>query len=142
MSLWDMDVSGITPGEILKEEYLDALELSQNALARAIGVTPRSVNEIVLGRRSITAPMSIRLGAYFRQSPRFWLNLQTECDIRKALRDEKKLTSGIIPMEAVAEDQGTYGVRFVRSQIAQPVNYGRRRSPRCMGNLPEPHCGS
>ena len=104
-----MDASGITPGEILKEEYLDALELSQNALARAIGVTPRSVNEIVLGRRSITAPMSIRLGAYFRQSPRFWLNLQTECDIRKALRDEKQLTSGIIPMEAVAEDQGTHG---------------------------------
>jgi addiction module HigA family antidote len=109
MSLWNMDVGGITPGEILKEEYMDALELSQNALARAIGVTPRSVNEIVLGRRSITAPMSIRLGAYFRQSPRFWLNLQTECDIRKALRDEGQLTSGIIPMEAVAEDQGTYG---------------------------------
>lgn len=104
-----MDASGITPGEMLKEDYLDALELSQNALARAIGVTPRSVNEIVLGRRSITAPMSIRLGAYFKQSPRFWLNLQMECDIRKALRDEKSLTAGIVPSQAVAEDQGEYG---------------------------------
>lgn len=99
----------ITPGEILKEEYLDPLGLSQNALARAIGVSPRSINEIVLGRRSITAPMSIRLGAYFRQSPRFWLNIQTECDLRRALRNEKELTSGINPCPAVAEDRERYG---------------------------------
>lgn len=72
----------ITPGEILKEEYLDPLGLSQNGLARALGVSPRTVNEIVLGRRAITAPMSVRLGASFRQSPRFWLNIQTECDVR------------------------------------------------------------
>lgn len=99
----------ITPGEILKEEYLEPLGLSQNALARAISVSPRSINEIVLGRRSITAPMSIRLGAYFRQGPRFWLNIQTECDLRRALRDEKKLTSGIIPCPAVAEEDESYG---------------------------------
>lgn len=99
----------ITPGEILKEEYLEPLRLSQNALARAIGVSPRSINEIVLGRRAITAPMSIRLGAYFRQSPRFWLNLQTECDLRRALRDEKNLTSGITPCSAVAEEPDSYG---------------------------------
>ncbi len=99
----------ITPGEILKEEYLEPLGLSQNALARAIGVSPRSINEIVLGRRAITAPMSIRLGAYFRQSPRFWLNLQTECDLRRALRDEKALTADITPCPAVAEDAEPYG---------------------------------
>ncbi|MEX2381187.1 MAG: HigA family addiction module antitoxin [Opitutales bacterium] len=98
----------ITPGEILKEEYLEPLGLSQNALARGIGVSPRSINEIVLGRRSITAPMSIRLGAYFRQSPRFWLNVQTECDLRLALRDEKALTSGITPCREVAEDAEPY----------------------------------
>ncbi len=99
----------VTPGEILKEEYLEPLGLSQNALARAVGVSPRSINEIVLGRRSITAPMSIRLGAYFRQTPRFWLNVQTECDLRRALRDEKTLTSGITPCTAVAEDPEPYG---------------------------------
>jgi addiction module HigA family antidote len=99
----------ITPGEILKEEYLDPLGLSQNALARALGVSPRTVNEIVLGRRAITAPMSLRLGAYFRQSPRFWLNIQSECDVREALRDRDRLTAGIEPCAVVAEDKESYG---------------------------------
>jgi antitoxin HigA-1 len=99
----------ITPGEILKEDYLDALEISQNALGRALGVSPRAINEIVHGRRSITAQMSIRLGAYFRQSPRFWLNIQSECDIRQALRNQKKLTAHIQPIESVAEPPSDYG---------------------------------
>lgn len=98
----------ITAGEILLEDYLVPLGISQNALARALGVSPRSVNEIVLGRRSITAPMSIRLGAYFRQSPRFWLNIQTECDIRAALRQKKELTKSIKPLR-VAEERKKYG---------------------------------
>lgn len=101
----------MTPGEILKEDYLDPLGISQNALGRALGVSPRAINEIVHGRRSITAQMSIRLGAYFRQSPRFWLNIQTECDIRAALRDQKKLTASIKPMESVAEAPSEYGER-------------------------------
>lgn len=102
-------MKSITPGEILKEDYLDPLTISQNALGRSLGVSPRAINEIVHGRRSITAPMSIRLGAYFRQSPRFWLNIQTECDIRKAIRDEKKLTAHIEPIDAVAEEPSKYG---------------------------------
>lgn len=99
----------ITPGEILKEDYLDPLGLSQNGLARALGVSPRTVNEIVLGRRAITAPMSVRLGAYFRQSPRFWLNIQTECAVRMALREKDQLTAGIEPCAFVAEEQESYG---------------------------------
>ena len=98
----------ITPGEILKEDYLDPLGISQNALGRALGVSPRAINEIVHGKRAVTAPMSIRLGAYFRQSPRFWLNLQTECDIRNAMRDQKTLTAHIKPLDAVAEDHSNY----------------------------------
>jgi len=101
----------ITPGEILKEDYLDPLGISQNALGRALGVSPRAINEIVHGRRSITAPMSIRLGAYFRQSPRFWLNIQAECDIRQAMRSQKKLTAHIRPIESVAERPSDYGKR-------------------------------
>lgn len=102
-------MKAITPGEILKDDYLDPLGISQNALGRALGVSPRAINEIVHGHRSITAPMSIRLGAYFRQSPRFWLNIQTECDIRKAMRDQRKLIEKIQPIEAVTETPSKYG---------------------------------
>jgi len=90
------------------EDYLLPLELSQNALGRSLGVSPRAINEIVHGKRKISAAMSIRLGAYFNQSPRFWLNIQTECDVRKTLKDQPSLTRDIKPFQAVAEDKGTY----------------------------------
>ncbi len=77
----------ITPGEILLEEYLKPMGISQNAMARAIGVSPRAINEIVHGRRSITPAMSIRFGAFFGQSDEFWHGLQTECDSRKMARE-------------------------------------------------------
>lgn len=92
----------IWPGEILLEEYLRPLGISQNAFARAIGVSPRSINEIVLGRRAITPDMSIRFGTALRQSPRFWLNLQTECDFRQAMRRQRKLTVSIRPVAALS----------------------------------------
>lgn len=68
----------ITPGEILLEEYLKPMGISQNAMARAIGVAPRAINEIVHGRRSITPSMSIRFGAFFNQSDQFWHGIQVE----------------------------------------------------------------
>jgi len=87
----------ITPGEILLEEYLKPMGISQNAMARAIGVAPRAINEIVLGKRSITPQMSIRFGAFFGQSEDFWHGLQVECDFR-ALRGRKmELTRDIRP---------------------------------------------
>ncbi len=70
----------LTPGEILLEEYLKPMGISENAMARAIGVSPRAINEIVLGWRSITPPMSIRFGTFFRQPDKFWHGLQVECD--------------------------------------------------------------
>lgn len=111
ITLCVIGMEALTPGEILKEDYLDPLEISQNALGRAIGVSPRAINEIVHGRRSITAQMSVRFGAYFRQSPRFWLNIQMECDIREALRNRKKLTEHIRPIESVAEESPDYGAK-------------------------------
>ena len=72
----------ITPGEILLEEYLRPMGISQNAMARAIGVPPRTVNEIVLGKRAITPAMSIRFVALFSQSDTFWHGIQVECDFR------------------------------------------------------------
>ena len=85
----------ITPGEILLEEYLKPMGISQNAMARAIGVSPRAINEIVLGRRSITPPMSIRFGAFFGQSDKFWHGIQVECDFRKLAGDRNRLIADI-----------------------------------------------
>jgi len=91
----------ITPGEILLEEYLGPMGISQNAMARAVGVAPRAINEIVHGRRAITPQMSIRFGAFFGQSEDFWHGIQVECDFR-ALRDKaKELTRNIQPASAL-----------------------------------------
>jgi len=91
----------ITPGEILLEEYLIPMNISQNAMARAIGVAPRAINEIILGKRSITIEMSIRFGEFFEQSPEFWHGLQIECDFRSAKKRTTKLTKGITRARAL-----------------------------------------
>ncbi|WP_176080774.1 HigA family addiction module antitoxin [Paraburkholderia tropica] len=79
-----------TPGEILNEDWLKPLGVSQYALAKAIGVPPRRINEIVLGKRAITADTAVRLAVYFGTDARSWMELQahydTEC-ARKALAD-------------------------------------------------------
>ncbi|MCY4614384.1 MAG: HigA family addiction module antitoxin [Nitrospira sp.] len=87
----------ITPGEILLEEYLKPMGISQNAMARAIGVAPRAINEIVHGRRSITPAMSIRFGAFFGQSDQFWHGIQVECDFRKLAGEKHRLTVDVLP---------------------------------------------
>src|ERR1700680_901100 len=85
----------IHPGEILFREYLKPLGVSQNALARSLGITPKTISEIVLGKRGISPEMSIRLSKFFGQSARFWLNLQTEYDFRCALRRRRILTANV-----------------------------------------------
>ncbi len=74
-------IAPIHPGEILREEFLEPLEVSQNRLAVAIGVPPRRINEIVHGKRRITADTALRLARYFGTTDRFWLNLQTRYDL-------------------------------------------------------------
>ena len=71
----------IHPGEILLEEFLKPLGISQYRLAKSISVPARRVNEIVLGKRSISADTALRLGMYFRTSPQLWLNLQSHHDL-------------------------------------------------------------
>ncbi len=71
----------IHPGEILLEEFLNPMDISQYRLAKDISVPPRRINEIVHGNRSITADTALRLGRYFGLSPRFWLNLQNRFDL-------------------------------------------------------------
>ena len=71
----------IHPGEILLEEFLEPMGISQYRLAKDISVPPRRINEIVHGKRSITADTALRLGRFFNMSPQFWLNLQTRFDL-------------------------------------------------------------
>ena len=71
----------IHPGEILKEEFLEPMGISQYRLAKDISVPPRRINEIVHGKRAITADTALRLGRFFAMSPQFWLNLQTRYDL-------------------------------------------------------------
>ncbi|TDI46556.1 MAG: addiction module antidote protein, HigA family [Acidobacteria bacterium] len=71
----------VHPGEVLLEEFLGPMGLSQNALARGIGVPPRRINEIVHGARRVTADTALRLGRFFRTSPEFWLGLQMDYEL-------------------------------------------------------------
>ncbi|PXA03442.1 addiction module antidote protein, HigA family [Coraliomargarita sinensis] len=97
----------ITPGEILLEEYLKPMGISQNAMARAIGVAPRAINEIVHAKRSITPQMSMRFGVFFGQSEDFWHGIQVECDFRTLRKEAKKITEHVLPAESlmVSEDK-------------------------------------
>jgi addiction module HigA family antidote len=81
------------PGEILLEDFLKPMELSQTALARSIGVPPRRINEIVLGKRAITADTDLRLARYFKMSDGFFLGLQTDYELmarRREIADQLK----------------------------------------------------
>jgi len=90
----------VTPGEILLEEFLKPMELSQNALARAIRVPPRRINEIVLGLRAITADTDLRLARYFGMSEGFFLGLQTDYDLRAKKREIGSDLAAIRPKAA------------------------------------------
>jgi antitoxin HigA-1 len=79
----------VMPGEILKEEFLAEYGLSQNQLAKAIGISPNRIAEIVNNRRRISADTALRLSLYFGNSPEFWMNLQTNYDLRVARRNLK-----------------------------------------------------
>lgn len=88
----------VTPGEMLKEEFLAAYGLSQNRLAKAIGISPNRIAEIVNNRRRITADTALRLSFFFGNSAEFWMNLQANYDLRVARKnldpeDERRIRS-------------------------------------------------
>ena len=89
----------IHPGEILMEEFLEPLEVSQNRLAVAIGVPPRRINEIVHGKRAITADTALRLGRYFGIDPQFWLNLQSHYELELAEDRAAEQIAAITPLK-------------------------------------------
>jgi len=91
----------IHPGEILREEYMLPLGLSANALSRALGVTPARINDIVRGRRAITADTALRLARYFGTDARSWMNLQSIHDLRVAeLAQAKRIVATVRPRAA------------------------------------------
>lgn len=94
-------IAPIHPGEILKKEFLDPMELSQRAFARRIDVPPNRINQIVRGRRGITGDTAIRLGLALNTSPEMWLHLQTRYELEKAEdKSEPELKQKIKPVTA------------------------------------------
>jgi addiction module HigA family antidote len=88
----------VTPGEMLRDEFLKGYSLSQNRLAKAIGISPNRIAEIVNNRRRITADTAVRLALFFGNSPEFWMNLQANYDLKIARRaldpeEEKRILS-------------------------------------------------
>jgi addiction module HigA family antidote len=92
----------VHPGEVLLEEFLEPFDISQNRLAREIGVPPRRINEIVLGKRSITPDTALRLSRYFGTSSRFWLGLQMDYDLEETEREKaEEIERKVQPLEQV-----------------------------------------
>jgi antitoxin HigA-1 len=94
-------IPAIHPGEILFEEFLKPLNISQNQIGNALGVSPRRINEIIHGKRSVTADTALRLSAYFGNSETFWLGLQMDYDLDIA-RDSlaKRIQKEVHPLVA------------------------------------------
>jgi antitoxin HigA-1 len=91
-----------TPGEVLLSEFIEPMGLTQNGLARAIGVPPRRINEIVLGKRSITAATDLRLARYFGVSEAFWPGLQADHDLLQRRREIDAGLARIAPYRPAA----------------------------------------
>ena len=98
----DPEFALVTPGEILKEEFLAEYELSQSQLARAIDISPNRIADIVNNRRRITADPALRLSLYFGNSAEFWLNLQAHHDLKAARRSLSPQTEAHIKNQRAA----------------------------------------
>ena len=94
-------IDPVHPGEVLMEEFLDPLGVTQHRLAVEIGVPPRRINEIVHGKRRITADTALRLARYFGTTDRFWLNLQIRYDLEVEKDHLGNSLDRIEPLEAV-----------------------------------------
>ncbi|OAI46492.1 XRE family transcriptional regulator [Gammaproteobacteria bacterium SCGC AG-212-F23] len=97
------NLSPIHPGEILFEEFMKPMGISQYRLAKELHIGAIRINEIIHGKRSITADTAIRLGRYFNMEAKFWMNLQASYDLDKAMIDSRKaIYREIIPLDDVA----------------------------------------
>jgi addiction module HigA family antidote len=92
-------MQSIHPGEILMEDFIEGFGITQNKLAVALGVPPRRINEIVHGKRGITADTAMRLAKYFGTSAEFWMNLQAHYELRTQARDLESQLALIQPLQ-------------------------------------------
>ena len=94
----DRALANVTVGEILLEDYLKPMGISQYALAKAIRVPETRISEIIRGKRRLTPDTALRLGTFFQTSPDFWLGMETECELRAARRKiEHRILKSIRP---------------------------------------------
>lgn len=93
-----------TPGEILKKEFMEPYSLTQEELAKHIGVTRRRINEIIKGKRAITTDTACRLARFFKMTPEYWLNLQMKTDLWLEIHNKKKKKNilKILPISSIA----------------------------------------
>ena len=89
----------IHPGEVLKEDFIEGFGITQHKVAVSIGVPPRRINEIVHGKRAITADTALRLGRYFGVEPQFWLNLQSRYELEMAQERVADQITKITPLQ-------------------------------------------
>src|SRR5215471_5628772 len=111
----EKEFAPVTPGEMLKEEFLAEYGLSQSKLAKAVGISPNRIAEIINNRRRITADTALRLGLYFGNSPEFWMNLQMHYDLKMARRNLQPADAKRIKARRAAGYDGaglSRGVRF------------------------------
>ena len=135
-------LANVTPGEVLDEEFLKPMDITQYRLAKDIGVPPRRINEIVKGQRAITADTALRLGRYFGTTPEFWLNLQTHFDLERMeerladrLDKEVKVRAALQPAAAstmnmpARNDNRIQSGEIIREPSVKMLPFSRKLSP-------------
>jgi addiction module HigA family antidote len=95
------NMRAIHPGEIIKEEYLEPLNMSANALAIALRVPAPRINDVIRQKRGISIDTALRLARYFNTTPQFWMNLQVSYDLKMAKQNVAKIENEIIPLQAM-----------------------------------------
>ena len=120
------------PGKTLQHQYLRPKGLSQNQLARALGVPPRRINEIILGKRAVTADTAVRLGYYFGNSAGYWMHLQAEYEIERA---RTKLGMQLHNIPAPHHDEQTLDSKPVKPGEHQDPNTAATGTPNIRGNI-------
>ena len=94
------NMRAIHPGEIIKEEYLEPLKMSANALAVALRVSAPRINDVIKQKRGVSIDTALRLAIYFNTTPQFWMNLQISYDLKIAKQKMAKIKNEIIPLQA------------------------------------------